>query len=539
MIKLSFRIIALLLAITTNGIASAQTTLDYQSINSQVQQEYLRTVHPGIPGERPFWNTYAKGFVYAPSFDFKTFKKAAKYMFTVDGNESFYAEEPNSSLAPLWNKIASGEHKLKVTALDKKNKEIGVSGERTFIKRDGFCGPYNRSARSYGEAALKALIGIYNSHFAQYFLDHQEPLINQDNKINSDAIWYNGCYLDKITGSTISAMAMLVKCMPEYKEKATKIARNAAQLLIKESRPVGTPLAYFPPTYYGDQLAAGNPDNKDKCMMMEPTTAGLAFLDLFDITGDSLYMKHAVGIADTYLRVQNEDGSYPVKVDFITGKPVNSAKVGVMELVRFYDRLHEQYHFTKYDASCRKALDWMNVNRIKNFNWTGQFEDVSVDVSEYQNLTAWPATPYASYLLTKDNATEKDVSDAEDIIRFAEDQFTIWRMSKPENGVPQYGTPCVMEQYNFFMPVDDSTAQLAEAFIDYYAKTGDKPSLAKGLALLNNLTIWQHADTGIIPSVWFYGRDINELWINDMVLDIQILFRVDKYLKEHLPQMIY
>jgi hypothetical protein len=181
----------------------------------------------------------------------------------------------------------------------------------------------------------------------------------------------------------------------------------------------------------------------------------------------------------------------------------------------------------------------MNVNRIKNFNWTGQFEDVSVDVSEYQNLTAWPATPYASYLLTKDNATEKDVSDAEDIIRFAEDQFTIWSMSKPENGVSQYGTPCVMEQYNFFMPVDDSTAQLAEAFIDYYAKTGDKPSLAKGLALLNNLTIWQHADTGIIPSVWFYGRDINELWINDMVLDIQILFRVDKYLKEHLPQMIY
>lgn len=525
--------------IISNSVALAQTTLDYRTLNSQAAQEYLQPVHPGITGIRPFWNMYSTGFMYAPAFDFKSVKGAVKYQFIVDDKQTFFADSPNVALSSIWNQLLYGEHVLKVMAIDKKNRTIGLAGERKFMKRSGFCGPYHAAVRSYREAALKALVGIYNSQFAQYFIDHKEPWKNQDYKTNPDAIWYNGSYLDKITGSTVSAMAILAKVLPEYKVTAIKIARNAADLLIRESRPEGTPLAYFPPTYYGDQQAAGNPDNKNKCMMMEPTTAGLAFLDLFDVTNDSLYLKHAMGIADTYVRVQNSDGSYPVKVDYITGKPVNNAKVGVMELVRLYVRLHDQYQIMKYDDSCQKALRWMRENRLKNFNWTGQFEDVSVNVSEYENLTAWPATPYASYLLTKKDADKQDVLDAKEIIRFAEDQFTIWSMPMPENEVSRYGTPCVMEQYNFFMPVDDSTAQMAEAFIDYYSKTGDQLSLAKGLSLLNNLTIWQRADNGIIPSVWFYNRDINELWINDMVLDIQILLRVDKYLSENLPHLVY
>lgn len=60
-------------------------------------------------------------------------------------------------------------------------------------------------------------------------------------------------------------------------------------------------------------------------MTMEAASAGHAFLDLYDLTGDKAYYDRALGIADTYVRLQREDGSLPIKVDFVTGEPVNDA----------------------------------------------------------------------------------------------------------------------------------------------------------------------------------------------------------------------
>ena len=60
--------------------------------------------------------------------------------------------------------------------------------------------------------------------------------------------------------------------------------------------------------------------------MMEAVQAANAFLDLYDLVHEEIYLNQALGIARTYLNTQSEDGSWPVKVDFESGVPVNDVK---------------------------------------------------------------------------------------------------------------------------------------------------------------------------------------------------------------------
>ena len=50
-------------------------------LTEQAAAEYLEPVHPGS-AERPFWNGFAKKFIYAPSFDFKAVDGAVEYLYT-------------------------------------------------------------------------------------------------------------------------------------------------------------------------------------------------------------------------------------------------------------------------------------------------------------------------------------------------------------------------------------------------------------------------------------------------------------------------
>src|SRR6187401_1848995 len=64
-------------------------------------------LRPGVPDKSPFWNAYAKRFIYAPAFDFKPVADAAKYKFeVVSGKDSktrsFESNVPYAPLTPIW-----------------------------------------------------------------------------------------------------------------------------------------------------------------------------------------------------------------------------------------------------------------------------------------------------------------------------------------------------------------------------------------------------------------------------------------------------
>ena len=267
-------------------------------------------------------------------------------------------------------------------------------------------------------------------------------------------------------------------------------------------------------------------------MTLEAASAGQAFLDLYDVTGEKQWLDRAVAIGRTYIKLQHEDGSLPIKVDFVTGEPVNSVCAMLHPLLRYYKRL-EGYGFGEFLPYRIKGEEWMNSTAVKVFDMTGQFEDVNVKGLEpYQNLTNCTAAPYASYLLTKAAPTKEDIRNSEDLIRLSEDQFTHWAYpERTADGFFLRYTPCVHEQYHYEMPVDNSACNVANAWLDYYRVTGDLLALAKAKAMIDNITRMQNAVNGKIPTT-FEWRDARKdrnrtFWVNCSLSSIQMLLRAD------------
>jgi len=520
-------------------------------LNEQAAKEYLKPIRPFTEGRNDCWNVYSNKFIYAPVFDFPEIDGAAKYLFTVtpdiavydaqiraddDSNEqqeqsateeklaqvsySFTASKPSAALSPIWEQIPVGKVVLKVEALDKEGKVLGQVGERRFLRDFPFEGPYTGNVRPYKEAALMAMLYI-----------HTMPQIqNWKNSVEPDMSYKHNTYANKTIGNTVSVEAKLAQYFPEYREDAIAIAKNAAQFLIDQSRPEGESLAYFPPTYYGGLVASSRDWNIGKVMTMDPCYAATGFLDLYDVTGEQKYFDQAIHIADTYVSIQRPDGSFPIKCFLETGEPVNAACAMLHPLLNYIRRLERQYGIHTYDSMRDKAQKWMNEVAIETFDLTGQFEDVNVeDVHPFQNLTNCTAAPYASYLL-KGTPSPKEIEDARDLIRMSEDQFVHWNSLPEANGIRRLFGPCVFEQHRYQTPVDNSSCNVANAYLDLYEKTGDKLAYAKAKALIDALTVAQFVTNGCAPTTLDY-RDPQKdkgrtFWLNCSVATINIWLRM-------------
>ena len=501
------------------ALACISCTGGYEALNRQAGKEYLQPIRPDVP-----WNSFAKKFIYAPSFHFDTAEGAREYLFTLApaGGDtlSFKAGSPSAPLAPVWDILPEGNVTLTVDALDAGGKVLSRVGEREFLKDFPFEGPYPGPARDYTEAAVKGALYIHTMPEIQNWRNSSLP----------DMAYPHNTYPCKIIGATIRVECFIAGMLPERRENALEIARSAAAFLIDQSRPEDAPLAWFPPTYYLDKEASKREWNQGKTMTLEAASAGQAFLDLYDATGEKEWLDRAVSIGRTYVKLQREDGSLPIKVDFISGEPVNEVSAMLHPLLRYFKRL-EGYGFDEFFGPRAKGEQWMNDVAVKTFNMTGQFEDVNVNGLElYQNLTNCTAAPYASYLLTRGQCSDDDISIARDLICMSEDQFAHWAYhEKTADGIFKRMAPCVHEQYHYEMPVDNSACNVANAWLDYYQATGDLLSLAKAKAMIDNITRMQNPINGCTPTTWEWrdaGKDRKRtFWVNCAFSSIQMLMR--------------
>ena len=522
------------------------------SLNKAAAKEYLTPIRPFTEGRNPCWNGFCKKFIYAPVFDFAEIEGAVKYLYTVtpdiaetiaevrgdddseeqaakkeaeavklaENSYTFTAATPHEALTPIWAEIPVGKVVLKVEALDKEGNVIGVAGERKFLRDFPFEAPYPGNIRPYREAALMAMLYIHTMPQIQNWKESTVP----------DMSYKHNTYPNKIIGATVSAEAKLAKYFPEYAEEALKIAKNAAQFLIDQSRPEGDPLEFFPPTYYGGLVASAREWNQGKVMTMDPCYVANAFLDLYDVTGEEFYKDRALKIANTYRKIQREDGSFPIKMYFETGEPVNEVGAMLTSIMSYLRRLETVYGISDYTEVREKAEEWMNKVALETFDLTGQFEDVNVEgLKAYQNLTNCTACPFASYIL-KGNPTAAQIEDARDLIRMSEDQFVHWNSLPEKNGIRRLFGPCVFEQHKYQTPVDNSSCNVANAYLDLYEKTGDELAFAKAKALVDALTIAQQVTNGMMPTTLDYRNPNKDkgrtFWLNCSLASINIWLRM-------------
>jgi len=306
--------------------------------------------------------------------------------------------------------------------------------------------------------------------------------------------------------------------------------------------PPGTPLEYFPPTYTGriyadmEERFIGD-DLSDRIMLIYPAGAGGTYLRLYDVTGNKIYLDAAEAIAQTYYKLQLPGGSWHLLMNVKTGEPISENVCSPAGIASFLNRMADKYGFVEFRGAAEKAEQWIEENTAQDFNFEAQFED-QAPVEKYKNLSKGPALSYAMKLFRTADGDWRKVREAEELLQFAEDQFVIWEQPLPFNEWDSdsslWITPCVVEQYNFFVPVDASAAQMIEAFKNAYEVTRKPLYLAKAIDLANAMTVAQDAETGRFPTYWERNYKLKlPGWINCAAGCASTMIEFAEFLEKH------
>ena len=437
--------------------------------------------------------------MYAPGFEFNKIEQAASYRFVagsdVDHKEYvFTAPEPWAVLAPIWDALPAGYVTLKVEALNDEGEVVGLAGNTRFYRAQGFRGPYNHPVLDYRESARRALRYLFQQPHVQRWKHGPAP---------DESVYYLYCYPSKTVGALIDCMLLYAQSADSREaETAMRIAQHAADYLIGISEPAGTPLEYFPPTYIGE--AEHNKPFIGQLFMIYPAEVAVAYLNLFDATKDRAYFEAASRIADTYVKLQSPDNTWPAKVETKTGKPIAENACMPMVMIHLFDRLAGQYGSTRYEPNSRSAFEWIMQNPVEDFHWEAQFEDSPLS-RKYSNMAGGIVGSVAAYLLDHSKDNSDYVPLAEELLCFMEDQFVVWENPMPTTDAfyphEQWVLPCALEQYNHYFPVDQSAGMVISAYRKAYEATGKRNYLDKAMSLANTVTIAQEED-GRYPTYW-------------------------------------
>ena len=480
------------------------------------------TPHRGGVDGRPFWNVKSTQFMFAPYLQFPKGPAGCSYRFTVkDQNgavHTLHSADSAVSLAPVWGAMPEGFVKLTAEAVDAAG-SLQVVGEREIYKCAPFPGrkSYPPKARSYRECARKAFRFVFEDSMVQHWLLHGVP----------DPDYAHNAYPCKMIDSIITAMVYYAELEPENAEYAIKLACRAADYLLSITPEGDHPLAGLPPTYSFEGLHGESVDKvapaARRClgttMMIYPITAGRSLLTLAEATGEEKYFKASLRIGEYYKKTMLPCGSWYLVLDCETGEPKTENKCIEFKIIEFFHALHQKTGDEGWLEPAQAHFNYIVENCLKNYNWEGQFEDIRVS-DHYNNLTHFGADAMIQHIAAHLAHDEAMVKEAEELMRFVEDQFVLWGKYPNWNGktdIKPYYTPAGLEQYYCYSPIDGSTAVIMDTFLTMYQLKKDRLYLEKAMTLGDTITRRQVEETGMIPTFWTgvnceYGH-VN-FWIN-------------------------
>lgn len=495
-----------------------------------VEEDLRHEVHPGGVNGRPFWNKESLFFMYPPSFDFPADPVATGYRFDVidaKGRMRFLkVKSPHTSLAAIWPELPTGWTTVICRGIDDRADEIRdakhlvLTGTRAFWKQAPFTGDYPPAVCGYGECAERAKQWLFSQDSFKKFLETRDAA--------------NCGYWGLTYPSKMVAAILLALTAGEPGANDLETARVFADWIISLAEPADRPLAYFTPTYFKTNNAKRGVTDIyfGQTMLIYPAEVGKALVRLYMCTKDGKYLAHAKGIAETYLKLQGEDGTWPLKMWLESGKPVCPNRLVPIDCVTpFLEALYKVTGDARYRAAADRTFDFIRKGPLTTWNWEGQFEDAQPD-EPYRNLTKHAAASTALYLLDRYPDDKEKLALARELLRFAEDQFVCWEKPFPDmphwehvQDVHRWITPCVLEQYYWYVPIDASASKLIRTYLALYRAEGNPLDLAKAKVLGDAMTRVQKPD-GDIPTHW--KGETSCSWWNCILADIEAMQELEK-----------
>lgn len=466
------------------------------------------------------WNQNAIRFIDPPQFTWQPVKGAAAYeiQFAAADNHAVknVTKESTFDFSTYWNQFPLGEVYWVVIAKDTNGKVFEQSKMQRFTKVPDFDGEIE-VPENWEESALR------NTTWLLAFSNPEEelPLL-----MRSSAVTLYESTIDYRTEGSQHEIVYPALHYPSYIFLFLEVSRRLPDTVLGAR-------AHQLALFIGDWLISHTLNSDWKCSrfpisawitgdiseehipergcttVFRAARVGEAMLSLYHSSGDARYFDYAEHLADTLVGMQNEDGSWPYRVNPETGDVVEEYTSSGILIAKFLDGMQQVGHRNSYQSAINKAIRWTLDHPVRTNRWQGMYEDVK-EQPPYSNLENWDACEMIRFLCKYADEIPSAIDIAESINRFVEDQFVIFG-PHVNHLACQTVYPTVMEQYIFYFPMEVHTGNWLMSLISLHQATKKEIYKIKSLRAANAITRMQHAEARYSTSGvdWRFGTHLD------------------------------
>ncbi len=476
-------------------------------------------------------NAFSKQFIDAPVF----------HMLPIPGTEAFRAvirqegqewtvqsAKPVLDLESVWKQIGAKKFTLDFTWKDAQGALLREeSSER--VKAPDFAG-FSEPAADWGAAADRNIAYLIHESDHNTTAPYHEPGV---------PVWiwaatphHEASYPCITINNLIWAFLGHIKNDGPQSAEALRLARASADWALEHRQPDSGALPLFPYSTITKGKFGGSVEG-EAVNLLRASWVAISFVDLYSVTRHEPYLAYARHIADTTVKFQNADGSFPYRVNPATGAVTEQYNCSVMEFVELAEKLDAYGFDARRAMAAQRALEWALAYVCTTNNWKAAYEDVG-EMRFYTNLSQMPAQQLVRYLCRHKDENPAYLPQAVRLNRWIEDQFVTFGPGNESSPVRVKG-PLVFEQFVCWWPMDGHTANWILSLIALHRATGESIYLEKAKAAANAICAEQYEDGQF--STW--GRDFetgespakSDNWYNAGAFSDWALYTLAQYTK--------
>jgi len=478
------------------------------------------------------WNAYSKQFIDPPEFRLLPIPGTVEYRAVIGqgGHEwTVQSSKPILNFGKVWSRMKAKKFTVTFVWADAHGNSLREeTSER--VKAPDFEG-FSEPAADWSAAADRNIAYLIHEPDHNTTAPYREPGV---------PVWIwaatprlEASYPCIMINNMIWAFLAHVKNNGPQSAEAMRLARVSADWALEHRHPDSGALPLFPYSTITMGKFGGSVEG-ESVNLLRASWFAISFVDLYEATKQEPYLAYARHIADTTIKFQNADGSFPYRVNPKSGAITEQYNCSVMEFVELVERL-EAYGFDAPRAmAAQRALEWVRAYVCGTHNWKASYEDVG-EMRFYSNLSQMPAQPLIRYLCRHRDENPAYLPEAIDLNRWVEDQFVTFGPGNEASPVRVKG-PLVFEQFLCWWPMDGHAANWILSLIELHQATGKRVYLDKARAAANAICAEQYEDGQF--STW--GRDFetgespagHDNWYNAQAFSDWALYTLVQYTRD-------
>jgi len=297
-------------------------------------------------------------------------------------------------------------------------------------------------------------------------------------------------------------------------KRALKEAVKLADWNIAHSTPKEWAYGNMPYSTFKDKKPGGFRD-KTGIMPDKGAIMALGYLELYKATGKSRFKKAAKVIANTLVKNQRANGTWPFRVDPKTKKVIEEYTSSVIYAVMLFENLDKLNKNNKYKDYRDRTWEWLLNGPVKTKEFRGFYEDIP---ESNEGRTNYDCMDVILYLL--DNRTESNgyLAMAQDLNSWIEKTF----MDEIKGFEPAEG---IREQLQCNYIMSGHSEHWASVLLRLAKATGDENMKERAIQTVNYVTYYLQPDNHIV-----IGFDYNQWWYSAQTI---VCFYMLDFLEEY------